>query len=257
MCLVGAFACSEREEKGGLVVVVDTDLGLDKDIDHLRFEAIHDGRPLRSDDHDFGLNGLKLPAKFWIGATGDATPVQIRAIAYKGGIARVQREAITPIPETHVGYLRLPLNYLCDGTATMDGGSTCGDGQTCIAGSCGSSNVPNSGIARTPEGTGSIPSTSGNTCFDVSACFTTAVAGDLALDDCSLPAPDDIDVSEINVGIELEAGAEGGAPPFALGPLRAVSTRFRRCDRADRRLRDQDRRHAGLFGLLDRSVEAR
>ena len=48
------------------MVVVDTDFGLDKDIDHLRFEAIQNNRPLVSEDSDFGPNGLTLPASFHI-----------------------------------------------------------------------------------------------------------------------------------------------------------------------------------------------
>lgn len=205
------FACGEQEPEGALVVVVDTDLGLDKDIDHLRFEAVQNNRPLISQDSDFGPNGLTLPASFRIAATKDDGPVQLRAVAYKGGIARVQRDAVTPIPKSHVGYLRLPLNYLCDGTATSDGSSTCDDGLTCVQGTCAPAEVPGSEVTRSPGATssgGGVPA-NGGACFDVSTCFTTAASALVDREDCSLALPDGNEGDRINVGIRLPSGAEG------------------------------------------------
>jgi hypothetical protein len=204
------FACNEEEPKGGLVVVVDTDFGLDKDIDHLRFEAIQNNRPLVSEDSDFGPNGLKLPASFHIPTTSDKSPVQLRAVAFKGGIARVQRDAVTPIPTSYVGYLRLPLNYLCDGMATGDGDSTCDAGLTCVQGACEPVEVPDSAIARSPTpGPGGTIPISGAACFDVASCFTAAASVQPDESDCSIPLPEGADESQINLGIQLELGAEG------------------------------------------------
>jgi hypothetical protein len=48
----------------------------------------------------------------------------IRAVGFKAGVARVERSVVTTVPSDFFAMLRLPLTYLCAGTAREDGSST-------------------------------------------------------------------------------------------------------------------------------------
>ena len=92
-------------------------MSIPKDIDHVRLTVRQQGQSLLQVDRDVGPKALLMPASFDVKSNGDGAPVAVQAVAYKNGQARVERDAVTPIPPDHVGELRLPLNYLCVGPA--------------------------------------------------------------------------------------------------------------------------------------------
>jgi len=173
VCLLGA--CERLDgPTGGLVVVVETDLALPKDIDQIRLEVKRPDHVILAVEHLVGEGQLLLPAEFRIAPAGDDQPVLIHGIALSQGKPRIERSAITPIPRSRLGMLRLPFNFLCDGTANEDGSSNCGLEQTCKQGACAPAIVAEDELPTYTAGPGAIGENGvprGGNCFDVHACF--------------------------------------------------------------------------------------
>src|SRR5689334_9979242 len=110
---------------GGLMIEIDSDLSMPQDLDRVHLEVTQLGRSLLSQDQALGAGHLMVPAQFQVTAEDHTTPVLVRGLAFKGGVARIERSAVTQIPAPQMGLLRLSFNYLCDGTATAQGTSTC------------------------------------------------------------------------------------------------------------------------------------
>src|SRR5215471_4120816 len=132
-----ALACETTPSRtdasnGGLQIVITSDLSIPKDIDRIGLDVTLSGRSLLHVERDIGAGGLLIPARFDVKDTGESGSAHVRAVGYKSGEPRVERDAITPIPAGYVGTLRLALNYLCVGTAktSADGdvSSTCPEG---------------------------------------------------------------------------------------------------------------------------------
>jgi hypothetical protein len=199
---------------GGLVVVVDTDLTLPQDIDKIRVQVTQVGKVLLDEDHPVGPGQLLVPAEFRVSWPGNNQPVIVRGVASKNGQPRIERSAVTPVPSMQQGLVRLPLNYLCDGTANADGTSTCGDGQTCKQGTCRTSMIPelpvysaaDAGIA--PDGAVTAAGMPG-TCFDVLACFADAAPVVVEEVTCTFPVPAMSAAGRLNVAIALPLGGRG------------------------------------------------
>jgi hypothetical protein len=213
---LAALGCSGKkpqESGGGLVVEVESDLSMPEDIDRIRVEATQLGRTLLMEDHAVGPGQLLIPTQFRVGPTGNAMPVTIRGIAYKSGQARIERSAVTPVPAGHLGKLRLPLNYLCDGTANADGTSTCGAGLTCQLGSCRTSTVAAADVpvyqSTGPADGGATSIMSVGGCFDVLACFAGATVASVEEITCTLPLPDQAMAGRLNVALALPVGGKG------------------------------------------------
>ena len=205
--LLGGCKSSDGAAGGELVVVIESDLSIPKDIDRLHFEASAIDRALLSEDID-DLSSLRLPLTFRVPFPGDSRPVTLRAVASHKGVPRIQRDAVTPIPGSYVGVVRLPLSYLCDGTAKPDGSSTCPSEQTCIAGACLPSFLPPDSISNkpwSPDAQGSSQSD----CFDVLSCFDTARRVTLDSADCSFEVPSGAKLDHLNVAVQLPPESDG------------------------------------------------
>src|SRR6185436_10447625 len=167
---VGCGKDQAKPDQGGLVVVIDTDLSLPQDLDKVHLEVTQVGKVLLNQDQELGPGHLLVPAEFRIGSPGNSMPVIVRGVGFKNGQPRIERSAVTPVPTTHLGLVRLPLNYLCDGTARPDGTSTCGGGLTCKQGTCRTSMVPPADLPMYTGADGgasssAVPGTTGG-CFD-------------------------------------------------------------------------------------------
>jgi YVTN family beta-propeller protein len=200
---------------GGLVLTVETDLALPQDIDRIHVEVSQFGQVLLSEDHEVGPDKLRVPAEFRVPPVGNSMPVTARGVAYKNGEARIERSAVTPIPTLYLGRLRLPLNYLCDGTATREGTSTCGDARTCKQGTCRPSQVAPADVPPYESGPGAADA-GGNVgiqtvgdCFDVLACFAAATAAVVEEVTCSIALPPESDPARLNLAIQLPVGSAG------------------------------------------------
>jgi hypothetical protein len=208
--LLGLPGCKEgTANPGGLVVVVESDLSLPKDIDRIRVEVSQSGKMLFSAERKVGAGELLIPAEFRVDATGNDKPVLVRGLAFLGDKARIERSAITPIPNSRLVMLRLPLGFLCDGTANSDGGSTCGDEQTCKLGECTSALLTElPAYSEGPWTAAPSGEPAGGRCFDVHACFASHALP--AIDpDCSAPLPEGVSPERLNVAIQLPLGSDG------------------------------------------------
>lgn len=210
--LFGALAvpgCSTKPV-GQLVLVVQTDLALPKDIDSIRIEVTSDGVPkfddtytrLGSTDGEIHLPGtLSL-----VGSSDSASTADIIVSARSGSKVRIVTEVVTTIPTDRAATMQLPLQFLCDGQGKMQGASaasTCPGGQSCLAGACKTSSVDSSALPTYDPG-----SVFGDgTCFDVSRCFDDLTIADVDMGGCTFhPAS-----TEVNVALETEGDGICGA----------------------------------------------
>jgi hypothetical protein len=216
---VGTAGCTTQT--GELIVVVQTDMSLPKDIDSIRLEVRASGASKYDETYeDLGSNGgLLLPATMGILAPDDpATPVTIRVTARQGGPKppqgkiRVLREATTTIPQDRIATFHFPVSFLCDGSGedVDDVGnaqnSECAQGETCVAGAC----VPVSEGGKTDpsyepgEVFGGGTGQNDGTCFDVTTCMEGGAIAVPAMNDsrCSIKA--DPSAGEVNVAILTE-----------------------------------------------------
>ena len=217
MCCVAlaltAFGCESDKPKGGLAVVLESDLSMPKDIDRVIFDVSIEGESIRHEEFMLGQDGLLMPAELRVSPVSGNSPVLIRVLGYKEGQARIERSAITQIPGTFVAMLRMPLNYLCTGTARVDGTSTCGDGQTCKQGACSDANVVSEELPMYQSGPWSGAETGTrdpqlHDCFNVFNCFSAAERVTVDRASCSFTLDQD-DPGYVSVGIKLPQGSDG------------------------------------------------
>jgi hypothetical protein len=237
--LPGACAESTTKERGQLMVAIESNLAVTKDLDEVRVEIFRaDGTVLPerqipilpAEPTPFGK---PLPGTLAIvpkDAGGEAVRVRLsaRRLDASGGAheTRVVREAIVKIPTDRVALLHMPLNWLCvDEVQTTDGdhySSACGsDHETCVAGTCRSADVDANELPDyTPSAVfgGGQPSGDGSHCIDVQACFadTTPVMPDA---DCSVALPVGVDRARLNVALELQPQSDGHCLDSKAGPM--------------------------------------
>ena len=210
--------------EGALVVALETDLSLPKDVDHVRLEWSQDGRLLHSEEHELGEGQMRLPSEFRVRYPGNDRPVLVRALASRAGELRIERSAITPVPRAFVGLLRLPLGYLCTGQVEGEE-SSCGPGQTCRQGECADAALSGELPRYDPERStrvdaqraaadgGSVDASTadgaGEGCFDVASCFASVYDVDVALDSCAFTLPSELALSRLNIALRQPLGRDG------------------------------------------------
>ncbi|MGH7439375.1 MAG: hypothetical protein ACRENE_27115 [Polyangiaceae bacterium] len=223
LAATGAFAACSQSPKtpGQLVVAIDTDMALPTQIDVIELVVTANGNTLLDNPMPVGVgtNTQTIPATLTLVAGDNPDlPATIKVIGWRNNQPRTLRQIVTPIPTDRIAVLRMPVQWLCDGTVTTsvsdDAGagasydSTCGDGMTCVAGSCVVSKIDPAKLETyTPQavfGGAAAPSsaastTSGN-CFDTVPCLG---AGTLVQPDssCTMPAPSDM--TKVNVGMRV------------------------------------------------------
>ena len=228
--LAALFAthCSTPVAPGELVMVLQTDLSLPKDVDSVQLSVLVRGDPRLDQVFDqLGADGsLKIPASLGVVIQdgGDpSTPVTFRVTAFRAGVPKILREVVTTVPPDRVAALRMPVQWLCWDQVKVDdlgkASSSCPDGETCVAGSCVDKTVDASRLANYDQGQvfGGGTGKGDGSCFDVAGCFTGSLDAKVDLDACTIAAK-----SDVNVAIRVEAaGICGGAGCFV--PLDAES----------------------------------
>jgi hypothetical protein len=217
--LAGA-ACS-TPSKGGLVLAISTDMQAPKDVDVISVYITTNGVP------KFNYLGRVLPdgtvalpsTLAIVEPDSQSAQVRIRVIAFQtqaggGANARVLRDVLTTVPHQAIGLLRVPLNFLDDGSGRgtlspmytpgdePDGGKThvldvpegltqfdpdsiqsscdwAGSQQTSINGMCTSATVDSSTLppyadAEVYGDAGLVSSQTPASCLDVASCFANA-----------------------------------------------------------------------------------
>lgn len=128
--LSSIVACSSKTEtQGQLMLSMQTDLSLPKDVDTVRIEVSTFGKVNFAQDYPVGPSGAKIPATLGIVAgSNKAAPVRIRIIAKLAGTSRLLREAVTTVPSARIASLRMPLQYLSLGQVVATGEGSVNNG---------------------------------------------------------------------------------------------------------------------------------
>ncbi len=201
-----ASSCSAKS-RGLVMLAIQTDLSLPKDIDRIRVEVLYVDSGAFAFQQDFDQIGeegrILLPAT--IGFTAPKDPsraVKIRVIASRGSDegVRVLREIVTTVPVDRTATLPVLIQFLCDGSGEPerdaagnikrdDSGkvivkSSCPEGLTCVSGSCKENALDPEGLAdyAPAEIFGGGTGDGDGQCFDVAACFDGAARVALDLD---------------------------------------------------------------------------
>jgi len=208
----------ELPPPGQLMLVFNTDMKLPDDVSSVVLEVTSFGSTIFSNEYQVGAGKLLMPSTFGIVVGEDpSTPVRVRLIGFQGSAPRVLREVVTTVPEDRIAMLRMPIQWLCEGTAVSDGSgidpkdpagitTTCGDEETCLAGTCASADVDSSTLpdysAEKVFGGGSTPED--GSCFDTLACFASAETVEVD-EGCTVADPG----GDVNVAMVLPAGGDG------------------------------------------------
>ncbi len=224
-----------------LIVVVQTDMSLPKDIDTIQVQVLVRGEKRYDQSHPVlgdQATSILLPATLGLLGSDEANdPVTVRVLARRGngaaGDVRVLRETITTVPPDRIATLHMPLHFLCDEVSGVsavnpetgqptEATNLCGDGKTCVGGECVTSTVDSSTLPDyAPEDVFGGGSGAGDgECFDVGTCFDAENLVDATGSPCSFPASGDVNVGLLLEGdgicgatgcfVALDLGSEGG-----------------------------------------------
>jgi hypothetical protein len=256
--ILAPMSCSSAS-KGALVLAISTDMRTPKDINIVSVFITTNGVP------KFDYLGrvlpdgtVALPATVAVVEPDDpSAKVRIRVTAFEEANARVLRDVLTTVPHQTTSLLRLPLNFLDDGSGmgaipadlvpgglNSMGGAPDGDtvfdvtslrsscdfnqGLTSINGQCKSDVVDSTTLPPyVPEAVygdgGLMANGAPMSCFDVAACFHGAVpvtgvtGGDTQ--ECTAPLPAGLDASSVNLALVTPATGECLAPGQCYVPL--------------------------------------
>ncbi|HMI83932.1 MAG TPA: SUMF1/EgtB/PvdO family nonheme iron enzyme [Polyangiaceae bacterium] len=211
-CLAGCGEEGKTTTKGELILALQTDMELPKDVDKVRIRVASYGSTIFSNDYQVGPSELKIPATLALIANPDhpSAPVTIQVMGFRQAKARVMRETVTTIPVERIASLRIPIEWLCDDSARTDNGevvSTCPTEQTCIAGTCAESFVDSDELPdfKPADIFGGGDGSGNGVCFDVAQCFSSPIDLSVDMTTCRATLPSD----EPNVNIALKPSAAG------------------------------------------------
>lgn len=216
---------------GEILLAIDTDLAMPKDLDALHIDVVSAAGVARASIEIKGFGeeaGARLPGTFGVAVSEDPSElVTLRVIGRRGGEARVEHAITTTIPEDRVAVLRMPLHFLC---RTIDAEEpdevSCPVGQTCFAGTCRSNRIDSSGLPDYDE----AAIFGDGRCFDVARCFEgSAPLEGIDPDACTFTANDDVNVALTSESdglcgtsgcfVALDAGSELGWTRLADGTI--------------------------------------
>ncbi|WP_437690603.1 hypothetical protein [Sorangium sp. So ce176] len=220
---VASGGCS-APATGELMVAIQTDMAVPKDLDQIELQVLSDGKPIISRDRNqLGPDHAQLPGTRGLTVSEDPSrEIRIRVRALLGDRIRVEHTVLTTVPEDRVATLWVPLHFLCgvdagEGEAREpDAEGACPDDPACAAAACGERRVSAASLPDYAE-----RNVLHHACFDAATCFEGASPveeGDLDPADCTIAARD----GGVNVAIATEGdGACGAAGCFV--PLDAES----------------------------------
>jgi hypothetical protein len=221
------MACS-APGKGALILAISTDMQTPRDVSVISVLITTDSVVKYDYLGSIADGTVNLPSTLAIVEPDDpSAQVRVRVIGFQGQTARVLRDVLTTVPHQRTALLRLPLNFLDDGsgigmlpssdvpggaggapdgTTTFDPdtiASSCdlSAQQTSVAGQCVNAVIDSSKLPAYGDGEvfgGGGPTT--GSCFDVQSCFptATAVAG-LDMSACSFALPEGADPAKLNL----------------------------------------------------------
>lgn len=207
--VLSAGACGSTQPTGQLMVTIQTDMSITKDFDRFRLDVFaHDDRVVESSEHPVGRGAVLIPASIGIVAGKEDPRVRVRVIAIQGTTGRVYREIVTTVPEDRIALLRMPIQWLCDGSAQPVVGApdafidACPIGQTCNSGSCVTDTIDVRSLPDySPELVfgGGDETGAGGTCFETEQCFDSGGDVEVDLANCRIahPGGDQVNVAVV------------------------------------------------------------
>jgi formylglycine-generating enzyme len=255
-CLAVPLACS-APGKGALILAISTDMQAPKDIDVVSVYITTNGAP------KFDYLGRVLPdgpvslpsTLAIVEPDQQGAQVRIRVIAFQtqasgSANARVLRDVVTTVPHQRTALLRVPLDFLDDGSGTgqlqaqyvpSPNGAPEGDtafdptkiasrcdftkGLTSINGVCASDTVDSSTLPAYEMsevyGDGGLQANGAPTsCFEVASCFSGATpVMSLDAQTCSFPLPEGASPSTLNLALVTQSTGACLAPGQCYVPL--------------------------------------
>lgn len=216
-CVV--VGCDDAESHGELVVAIGTDMAMPQQIDNVYVQVQMRGLTVFDAMYAVGAGNedSMIPATLTLVSGSRRDPVTIRVSGQKRGKWRTYREATTTVPTDRSALLRMPVQWLCDGSAKAvtfrdQSGvtqirmlSACDEGNTCVAGKCKPSLIESPTLPdfepKDVFGGSSNPET--GACFDTIPCMA---AGSVVEPDatCTIPKP----VGD-NVNVALRVTSDG------------------------------------------------
>lgn len=228
--LVSAAGCSADKEppRGQLILAFQTDMNIPKDIRTIRVIVSARGEVRHNVAYFLRpgeVDGVQLPATFAIVAGKDPSlPVNIKVVGSGPGVgadgkSRVLREVTTTVPSDRFALLHMPIQWLCWDNVVeseIDGitqySDSCGEGKTCIKGSCEDSAIDSSTLPTFDNalvfGGAPSPSSSLAQCIDVLGCFAQGQQVAVDTSDCSVALPGG-SAEGANLGLVLAPGDQG------------------------------------------------
>jgi hypothetical protein len=213
LCLIGCGGDVQR--KGEIVLAVSTDMAIDDDLDRVDVIVERESGKIYTQTVDLypRESGLFTPGTYAIVAGDrDNETVKVSLVARRNKEARLVRELVTTLPTSRVAMVPMPLQWLCEGTATSKGDhSECyadakDKDETCNLGRCASSEVDSSDLEELDPkqlyaGYDTAEEAAANgACFDVVRCFDDSEpVTQIDLDECSFERP--AGAKQLNVGL--------------------------------------------------------
>lgn len=217
LALGAAPSCSAKKNTE-IVVAIQTDLRIPKDINAITIRVLSRGAVQYQSAHEVGPTGVHLPATIGLVPKDDddLQPIEVQLIGQYGSEtdARVRSEKVLrkmrmTFARNRVGLAKIPLKFVCYEH------EDCGEGKTCIAGAC--ETTPLLEGDKMPEygpeavfGAGGSQGASG-ACWDAPTCLASAVDIAAAAEPCvyALTGAKVFDAGKVSVAIATGAGGLG------------------------------------------------
>ena len=178
-----APGCTKKNTE--LMIVVQTDVRVPKDLDSVRISVQSYGAVQFEQDYPVGPTGVHLPASIGVVSSHDGSgPVDVIITGYFKSTARVLRKARLGFAKGRTALVRMPLRFSC--YDKLD----CGEGLSCVAGQCQSVDVDVEQLPEFSEATAigdpsPQPGDPFDGCFAPIACFREAIALTPSGDGCT------------------------------------------------------------------------
>lgn len=211
---LAALSCSGAKNTE-IMVAIQTNLGVPKDLNALTVEVFSGGQRIAGDTYVVGPTELRLPATIGI-VPDDPSKLSTVDVVVTGRLSdepdetarkpRIVRRARVTFARDRVGLLRIPLHFACYDQPS------CPDGQTCVAGAC--EPIPQIDGASLPAYSPELVFGAGGSneqlgaCWNATQCLATTTPL-VARDRCTFALPTGSDPSRLSVVLAKAGGALG------------------------------------------------
>jgi hypothetical protein len=181
-----AFAASggcSAKKNTEIMVGVQTDVRVPKDIDEIQLRVLVDGVVVFDPRSPVGDGQASLPGSFGVVAGSErGAPIVVEVLGYVKGNTRVLRRARLTFVQGQTIFLRMPLKFACYDA------ESCPADQTCIGGECKPADVDSAQLPAYTSATqiyGNGAGSGSDTCFSAEECFASTFTPTSSGDGCT------------------------------------------------------------------------